>query len=98
MVGVAQDRTPDEPTLSAEKLHDLRVLAIVGDFAWMVDGDWSVEERTILAGLVKAAVDRLGDRPEITDAEGRAWKILDEETIIWRGGPESTAAVIEFGN
>ena len=97
MVVVAQTRTPGQPNLSAEKLHELRVLAIVGDFAWIIDDDWSAEERTILAGLVKAAVDRLRDRPEITNAEGRAWKILDEKTITWRGRPEPTAAVIEFG-
>jgi hypothetical protein len=83
--------------LPAEKLRDLRVLCVVGDFACIIDEQWTAAKRQLLAEFIEVVCTRLAARPVGTDAEARAWTILDQETIIWRGGPEPTGPVRDFG-
>jgi hypothetical protein len=97
VVAVAEARRADQPNLPADKLHDLRVLCVVGDFACTIDEHWTKGERQLVAEFVEVACARLATRPVITDAEARGWTILDQETIIWRGGPEPTGPVRDCG-
>lgn len=97
VVAVAEARRPDQPNLAADKLHDLRVLCVVGDFACTIDEQWSTADRQLLAELIDVACARLATRPAITEAEARSWTVLDQEPLIWRGGPEPTGPVRELG-
>jgi hypothetical protein len=68
----------------ADLEHQLRVHAIVSDFAIPLDEWYDGHEEQFLA-LVTEAGRRLAERGAITAQQAGAWVVLDGTPIIWRG-------------
>jgi 8-oxo-dGTP pyrophosphatase MutT (NUDIX family) len=50
-----------------------------------------------VVGLLTRTVDRLRERQIISSAEADAWRVLEDETILWRGGAFETEPAARLG-
>jgi len=82
----------------ADLEHQLRVHAIVSDFAIPLD-EWCDGHEEQFLALVTEAGRRLGGRGFITAQQAAAWIVLDSSPIIWRGRDRvDTGPIVAFAD
>jgi len=94
----AQTPAEERSAWLADLEHQLRVHAIVGaDFNVSFD-DWCDGQEEEFLRLLATSRRRLAERGTVTTQEAAAWVVLDDRTIIWRGGVLDCQAVVAFAD
>jgi hypothetical protein len=86
------------PAWWANCIHDLRVHSIISDFFFDVALGLDAEQREEFARLLLDAAEHLWQRRVLTAQEAANWRVLDNETVIFRGDqPQDTEPIAELG-
>ncbi|WP_412735727.1 hypothetical protein [Krasilnikovia sp. MM14-A1259] len=90
---------PDSrPGWWADRAEELRLQATIGDISFELAGGSGADEREEFAELLEKAADRLSDRGIFTAEEADGWRVIDDETVIFRGDSATdTKPVAELG-
>jgi hypothetical protein len=81
-----------------EPMHGWRVAACISDVGYVVDDDWSEEEREKFLRLAEQACAEIGKREWFSAEEMLGWQILDGEGVFPRGEGLTAASVLELGH
>lgn len=95
----AAQESPDanSPWLS-EAVASWKVWAVVSDFGFILDENWSVDQRKTFVALTEQACTALESRKSIPAEEIVSWPFVDDLRIFPRGATEVlTAPVVELG-
>ncbi|REH53802.1 hypothetical protein BCF44_10223 [Kutzneria buriramensis] len=77
---------------------ELRRNAVVGANSAVPLDEWTDGRETAFIALIHAACARLATKEVITAAEAAEWRVLDDATVIWRGGNAvSTKRIVTLG-
>jgi hypothetical protein len=100
LIDLAEGLGPDQrPPWLAGALPTLRVHAIVGaDFQFSPDLGLEDGQLDGLVALFAEASRRLRLRRTVTAAEAAQWRVLDDQTVLWRpAAAVETAPIAELG-
>ncbi|SRR6266496_2291937 len=99
LIDIAEALEPEQrPPWLADVLPQLRIHAVVGDFLFDLDFDLEDEPLDEFIALIAEASRRLRQRRTVTAAEAAEWRVLDDETVLWRSADAvDTAPIAELG-
>ncbi len=80
-----------------EPMHGWCIAACVSDVGYVVDDEWSDQEREKFLGLAEQACVEIGKRGWFPAEEMLGWQILDGEGVFPRGEGVTAASVLELG-
>jgi hypothetical protein len=81
-----------------EAVAQWRVNAVISDFGFFLDENWSQSQIDVLIELINESCRRLGERDEIPSREIEGWEIFDDLRIFPRGlSTVPTRPVIQLG-
>jgi hypothetical protein len=80
-----------------EPMRGWCVAACVSDVGYVVDDEWSDDEREKFLGLAEEACAEIGKQEWFSFEEMLGWQILDREGVFPRGDGVTAASVLDLG-